>query len=133
MQPGQSLGAALPALDRVILLVADLHQAAGVDERDAILLLARQLAVGVGDGLQEGLAFRLHAVGGTRGATVSKTIGPGLSGNSPIQNAKSTKLGPGDIQIIPPGVAHGFTSIDAGGIEYLVFRVDPDHLLALPQ
>lgn len=72
-------------------------------------------------------------VGGTRGATVSRTIGPSLSSNSPIQNAKSTKLGPGDVQIIPPGVAHGFTSIDAGGIEYLVFRVDPDHLLALPQ
>jgi mannose-6-phosphate isomerase-like protein (cupin superfamily) len=71
-------------------------------------------------------------VDGTRGATVSKTIGPGLSSNSPIQNAKSRKLGPGDIQVIPPGVAHGFTSIDPGGIEYLVFRVDPEHFLAMP-
>ena len=32
--------------------------------------------------------------GGTRGATVSRTIGPSMSSNSPIQNAKSTKLGP---------------------------------------
>ena len=70
-------------------------------------------------------------VNGTRPATVSKTIGPGWSSNSPIQNGKSRKLGPGDIQIIPPGVAHGFTSIDPGGIEYLVFRVDPEHLLAM--
>ena len=70
-------------------------------------------------------------VDGTRGANVSTTIGPSLSSNSPIQNAKSRKLGPGDIQIIPPGVAHGFTSIDEGGIEYLTFRIDPEHLLAL--
>jgi quercetin dioxygenase-like cupin family protein len=55
-----------------------------------------------------------------------------MSSTSPIQNAKSTRLGPGDVQIIPPGVAHGFTSIDAGGIEYLVFRVDPDHVLSMP-
>lgn len=68
-------------------------------------------------------------VDGTRGNTISKTIGPGLSSNSPIQNSKSKKLGPGDIQVIPPGVAHGFTSIDPGGIEYLVFRVDPEHVL----
>ena len=70
-------------------------------------------------------------VNGTRSQNVSTTIGPGMSSNSPIQNAKATKLGPGDVQIIPPGVAHGFTSIDAGGIDYLVFRVDPDHLLAV--
>jgi hypothetical protein len=42
-----------------------------------------------------------------------------------------TRLGPGDVQIIPPGVGHGFTSIDPGGIEYLIFRVDPDHVLSL--
>src|SRR5204862_5614571 len=69
-------------------------------------------------------------VGGTRGTTISKTVGPGLSSNSPIQNSKSKKLEPGDIQVIPPGVAHGFTAIDPGGIEYLVFRVDPEHVLA---
>lgn len=71
-------------------------------------------------------------VNGTRGTRVSTTIGPSMSSNSPIQNGKSTRLGPGDVQFIPPGVAHGFSSIDAGGIEYLVFRVDPDHVLALP-
>ena len=71
-------------------------------------------------------------VDGTRAARPSTTIGPGMSSNSPIQNAKSRKLGPGDIQIIPPGVAHGFTAIDPGGIEYLVFRVDTDHVLSRP-
>jgi quercetin dioxygenase-like cupin family protein len=72
-------------------------------------------------------------VDGTRNERVSTTIGPGLTSNSPIKNAKSRKLGPGDIQIIPPGVAHGFTSVDPGGIEYLVFRVDPEHVVSMPQ
>jgi len=70
-------------------------------------------------------------VGGTRSANISKTIGPGLSSNAPLQNSHSTKLGPGDVQIVPPGVGHGFTSIDPGGIEYLIFRIDTDHVLAL--
>ena len=70
-------------------------------------------------------------VGGTHQET-SKTIGPGMSGDKPLQNARSGKLGPGDIQIIPPGVGHGWTSIDPGGIQYLVFRIDPEHVLALP-
>ena len=60
----------------------------------------------------------------------SKTIGPGMSGDQPLQNPRSGTLGPGDIQIIPPGLGHGWSSIDPGGIEYLVFRVDPDHVLA---
>ena len=70
-------------------------------------------------------------VNGTRNATVSKAIGPSLSSNVTLSNARSTRLGPGDVQIIPPGVGHGFTSVDPGGIEYLIFRIDPDHLLAL--
>jgi mannose-6-phosphate isomerase-like protein (cupin superfamily) len=70
-------------------------------------------------------------VDGTRSANVSKTIGPGMSSNAPLQNGRSTKLGPGDVQIVPPGVGHGFTSIDPGGIEYLIFRIDADHVLAL--
>ena len=69
-------------------------------------------------------------VGGTRQDT-SKTIGPGMSGDKPLENARSGKLGPGDIQIIPPGVGHGWTSIDPGGIQYLVFRIDPEHVLAI--
>ena len=70
-------------------------------------------------------------VNGSRGNTVSPTIGPGMNSNSPLQNSHSSRLGPGDIQIIPPRVGHGWTSIDAGGIEYLIFRVDADHVLAL--
>ena len=35
------------------------------------------------------------------------------------------------MQIIPPGLGHVWNEIAEGGIDYLVIRVDPDHLLAL--
>ena len=63
----------------------------------------------------------------------STLIGPTLRGNPPLGNARSSRLGPGDVQIIPPGVAHTWSSIDPGGIDYLVYRIDPDHLLAMPK
>jgi mannose-6-phosphate isomerase-like protein (cupin superfamily) len=69
-------------------------------------------------------------VNGTHQDT-SKTIGPGMSSTTPLQNPKPRKLGPGDIQIIPPGLGHVWASIDAGGIQYLVFRVDPEKVLQL--
>lgn len=71
-------------------------------------------------------------VDGTLGERVSTAVGPTRSSTHPIEDAKTVTLGPGDIQIIPPGVAHGFTSIDPGGIEYLTFRVDPDRVLSMP-
>jgi oxalate decarboxylase/phosphoglucose isomerase-like protein (cupin superfamily) len=71
-------------------------------------------------------------VSGTHQDT-SKTIGPGMSSNVPLARATSSRLGPGDIQIIPPGLGHVWTSIDPGGIEYLVFRIDPDHVLEMPK
>jgi oxalate decarboxylase/phosphoglucose isomerase-like protein (cupin superfamily) len=69
-------------------------------------------------------------VNGTHQDT-SKTIGPGMSSTTPLQNPKTRKLGPGDIQIIPPGLGHVWTSIDSGGIQYLVFRMDPDKILQI--
>ena len=69
-------------------------------------------------------------VGGTHQDT-SKTIGPGMSSEQPLQNPKSSRLGPGDIQVIPPGLGHQWETIDAGGIEYLIFRIDPEHVLAM--
>jgi oxalate decarboxylase/phosphoglucose isomerase-like protein (cupin superfamily) len=67
-------------------------------------------------------------VNGTHQDT-SKTIGPGMSSEAALQNTTAKKLGPGDIQIIPPGLGHRWQNIDAGGIQYLVFRVDPDKVL----
>jgi oxalate decarboxylase/phosphoglucose isomerase-like protein (cupin superfamily) len=67
-------------------------------------------------------------VNGTHQDT-SKTIGPGMSSDAPLQNTTAKKLGPGDMQIIPPGLGHRWQNIDIGGIQYLVIRVDPEKVL----
>ena len=71
-------------------------------------------------------------VDGRREQNVSRTIGPGMTSSAPRQNSHTSTLGPGDIHIVPPGVGHGFTSVEPGGIQYLVFRVDPEKVLGLP-
>ena len=61
----------------------------------------------------------------------STTIGPGFRSTSPISGGRSVSLHVGEMQIIPPGLGHVWTEIADGGIDYLVFRVDPEHVLAL--
>lgn len=61
----------------------------------------------------------------------STTIGPTWSSRTPIKDGRTVTLGPGEIQIIPPGVPHVFTEIADGGIVYMVFRIDPDRVVAL--
>lgn len=61
----------------------------------------------------------------------STTIGPGWSSTSAITGGRTTTLGPGEMQIIPPGVGHVWTEIAEGGIDYMVIRVDPEHVLGL--
>ena len=39
--------------------------------------------------------------------------------------------GPGEMQILPPGVGHVWTEIAEGGIDYMVIRVAPEHVLGL--
>jgi oxalate decarboxylase/phosphoglucose isomerase-like protein (cupin superfamily) len=70
-------------------------------------------------------------INGTRQARVSTTIGPSMSSDTPLKDARTRKLSAGDVSVIPPGVGHTFTSIDTGGIEYLVFRIDADHVLSM--
>jgi mannose-6-phosphate isomerase-like protein (cupin superfamily) len=76
----------------------------------------------------------IQVTGGTLAAgkpnSGSSTIGPSVSG-SEVQGGRSSRLGPGDLQIVPPDVPHGFTSIEPGGIDYLVMRIDPDHVLSM--
>jgi mannose-6-phosphate isomerase-like protein (cupin superfamily) len=69
-------------------------------------------------------------VDGTKEAG-STTIGPGWRSTSAIKNGRTTTLGPGEMQIIPPGTGHVWTEIADGGIVYMTIRVDPEHLLAL--
>ena len=61
----------------------------------------------------------------------STTIGPGYSSTNPSAGGRTTRLGPGEMQIIPPGVGHVWTDIADGGIDYIVIRIDPEHVLAL--
>ena len=56
--------------------------------------------------------------------------GPGVGGGKAIEGGRTSHLTAGDIQIIPPFVPHGWTSVGPEGIEYIVFRVDPEHVLA---
>src|SRR5579872_5532506 len=54
-------------------------------------------------------------------------VGPSTSGPS-IAGGQSRHVGPGDVIVIPPGVAHWFSHVDSD-MNYLVVRVDPDHIL----
>jgi len=54
-------------------------------------------------------------------------VGPSTSGSG-IQGGRSRKVGPGDVIIIPPGVAHWFSAVESD-MNYLVVRVDADHVL----
>lgn len=63
----------------------------------------------------------------TDGTTVKILVGPSTNGSG-IQGGQSRKIGPGDVIIVPPGVAHWFSAIDQD-LDYLVFRVDADHVL----
>ena len=54
-------------------------------------------------------------------------VGPSTTGPS-IRDGHSRTVGPGDVIVIPPGVAHWFSAVDAD-MNYLVVRVDVDHVL----
>jgi mannose-6-phosphate isomerase-like protein (cupin superfamily) len=54
-------------------------------------------------------------------------VGPSTTGAA-IQGGQSRRVGPGDVVIVPPGVAHWFSAVEAD-MNYLVVRVDADHVL----
>ncbi|MDH3270024.1 MAG: cupin domain-containing protein [Gemmatimonadota bacterium] len=62
------------------------------------------------------------------GATVKTLTGPSAFGT--IEGGTSQPVGPGDIVFIPAGTAHGFSEI-TDAITYIVYRIDPDKLVAL--
>ena len=61
------------------------------------------------------------------GSTVKVLVGPSTTGAA-ITGGQSRRIGPGDVIIVPPGVAHWFSAIEKD-LDYLVFRVDPSHVL----
>lgn len=54
-------------------------------------------------------------------------VGPSTSGSA-IHGGQSRKVGPGDVIVIPPGVAHWFSAVESD-MNYLVVRVNADHVL----
>jgi quercetin dioxygenase-like cupin family protein len=61
------------------------------------------------------------------GSVVKVLVGPSTTGAT-ISGGESRRIGPGDVIIVPPGVAHWFSAIESD-LDYLVFRVDPRHVL----
>jgi len=61
------------------------------------------------------------------GNTVKVLVGPSTGGVS-IRGGQSRKVGPGDVIVIPPGVAHWFSAVESD-MNYLVVRIDAEHVL----
>jgi mannose-6-phosphate isomerase-like protein (cupin superfamily) len=61
-------------------------------------------------------------------AIYRELAGPSALGTA-IQGGDRRRIGVGDVVIIPAGVPHWFSDVQ-GSIKYLVFRVDPERLLA---
>lgn len=61
------------------------------------------------------------------GTTVKILVGPSTNGSA-IRGGQSRRVGPGDVIVIPPGVAHWFSAVESD-MNYLVVRVDADHVL----
>jgi len=61
------------------------------------------------------------------GATVKILVGPSTTGAG-IRGGRSRRVGPGDVIVVPPGVAHWFSAMESD-MNYLVVRVDADHVL----
>jgi len=59
---------------------------------------------------------------------VKVLAGPSISGSA-IQVGVSRKVGPGDIIVVPPNTAHGFSEITSDQIVYSVIRVDSHKVL----
>jgi len=59
--------------------------------------------------------------------TAKVLVGPSTTGPS-IRNGQTRTVSPGDTVVIPPGVAHWFSSV-SDDMNYLVVRVDADHVL----
>ena len=61
------------------------------------------------------------------GTVVKILVGPSTNGTA-IRNGQSRKVGPGDVIVVPPGVAHWFSAVESD-MDYLVVRIDADHVL----
>ncbi len=61
--------------------------------------------------------------------TNSALLGPMQSGL--MQGGTAKQMGPGDMVIVPKGVAHSWSEITTDTISYLIFRTDPEKVMEL--
>lgn len=60
-------------------------------------------------------------------SVVTVLVGPSATGSG-IEGGQHRRIGPGDVIVVPPGVAHWFSAIEQD-LDYLVVRVDANHVL----
>jgi inner membrane protein len=60
---------------------------------------------------------------------VRTVIGPSTVGRA-IRGGTRQQVGPGDLVIIPPHTAHGFTQLQTARVVYVLVRIDPHRVLA---
>lgn len=94
-----------------------------LDEVSAVL----QMLSGTGEFVVGGQL--LHRVPMAPDDPDASVLGPGGRGKA-IVGGSRRRIGPGDIVIIPAGVAHGFSAIESP-VTYLVLRVDSGRALPL--
>jgi mannose-6-phosphate isomerase-like protein (cupin superfamily) len=91
-------------------------------DRHRINVIRRTKAAGAV--AHEGFAELHHIIEGSgtlvTGGTIARTTGTGR-GAATIQNGVSRHVGPGDVILIPPGMAHWYKDLD-GTITYLEVR-----------
>src|ERR1700722_16001668 len=71
------------------------------------------------------------AGGAPTGPGAGSTIGPTFSDRTTVGGV-SHDLGPGDVSVIPPNTPHYFSEIKSDELMYVVDRIDPHHVLAMP-
>jgi mannose-6-phosphate isomerase-like protein (cupin superfamily) len=56
-----------------------------------------------------------------------KAIGPGTRGTK-MEGGRVSKMVAGDIIVIPPGTVHTWSSVGPEGVDYLIYRFDPEKI-----
>lgn len=63
------------------------------------------------------------------GTNFPRFLTPSLRGSRQSEGGVSRKVTVGDIIVIPPNTVHVWEAVDAPKISYVIFRIDPEHVL----
>ena len=62
-------------------------------------------------------------------SAIYKVVNGPTSLGSGLKGGTSRKVTAGDVVVIPPKVGHWFSAMEGDHLDYLIIRVDPDHVL----